>query len=186
MWFGVTEGASMVEINLYPWRDQQSQYEKRATRRILVIVSAFTMIMLIVVHMVMSDRLENLKQEVVSLQETLNAFDQEEKQIKTEPEVAIDSSKNKITHQAILLLEALEQKPICLTQMERVKNSFIYSGEASSMSVLVDFLSNWDVENTFYRVAVDSLRHINNGEGIAFRLRAQVNKEEKMKYADTL
>ncbi len=126
----------MLSLNLLPWREQQYQYRRAASKKIFLFIILMACGVNALLNYFLHQREMLAEKHLQQLQQHLQ---QDRQPLLATSHAAADFSMNKLFAE----LGNISQKNICFSQLETHENNFIFTGKARSARDLSYFLLNW-------------------------------------------
>lgn len=152
----------MVAINLLPWRERQSEFQRQQ------ILFAFAVVMLVVVFIILSYlswyvyQKNNFTRQLLQNRARLLRVRSQASQNATEFNNQNDAFRY---HQRVLAaLQTASTFNLCISALNFTKTDFIFAGMASSSSELSAFLQTASLAAQFSEIQVVRLQAMPNGE----------------------
>lgn len=167
----------MVTINLLPWREAKRIYQFYQLKKLLIIISSVSILMIVSIHLLLLQQQALLQARIDALREQTHQLARLQPMLQdtlsgSAREALLQQLMNH--QQAVLLFKAIREQAseaICLTAITRQGEGFTFSGTAQSMTDLKIFLLKWDAAKLFTEIRIEQLEQQINRK-INFRLRA--------------
>ena len=141
----------MIEINFFPWREQEQLYRFRWTIYGMLISLGLAVIFLVIQHCVLTYKLDKLQDGIAVLQQQVVVDKQYGNFSRFEISI-IESAVEKINayQRGIFTLLAelhmLPQRGLCLSKVELKKNEIQILGNTRSLADLTQLMAVWEKE----------------------------------------
>ncbi len=155
----------MVEINLLPWRDYLSVYERKQLLRFILVPLLMAVMAVAATHMLFAQLLSALQIKKTELDQSLGQYTQ----LQT-PYVPVNAN---ITGQIAALFAALtkpQPSSVCFTEITHKQNATIFAGRARSAADLTDYLLHWNAASLFTELQIEQLQR-DSAYVVKFRFR---------------
>ncbi|HLB42827.1 MAG TPA: PilN domain-containing protein [Gammaproteobacteria bacterium] len=155
----------MVVINLLPWREYNRRYENKITNIILLASITLTILIVMVIHVYLSQELKKLENAVDALRQQIKKHHDLDRVVYQQKESALAFKKltnhfENYYNGTRNLFNELEQyypQKLCFTEIHRHQNTVRFFGYVYSMTDLADFLMRWHAIYLFTEIKIEQI-----------------------------
>lgn len=189
LWFGITEGYLVMEINLLAWREyqyaeQQQNFNRWCIGTFIVLATLF-----IVVHVMLTHKITNMHLNMDRLAQQLQPWSHQIEQAKVLQSHYIEQKKlasffHRIEQNQIATLHILAEMlhatsaDIALTLLQQQDNHLLLKGEAKSAMALSQFVNTLRHSQQFRSIKMTQIGHA--ASSLGFQITAVQNSQPVM------
>jgi len=146
----------MVNINLFPWREPASQYERKILIRFFILSVVIMITMSSVIHIFLTQREDKLSVHIQNMNEHFKQIGGVEGQLMVSP-----------SHDFLPIifktLGKMQQGLACFTEIKQDEQTFLFKGKAKSVQALSEYVSQFP-SNFFGEMRMEEIKQDEKGE----------------------
>jgi Tfp pilus assembly protein PilN len=161
----------MVEINLLPWRDYLSVFERKQLLRFILVALLAAIMAVAGTHMLFAQLLSDLQIKKTELDQVLSQH--------APLQAGYVPAGGNVTGQVVALYAALahlQPSSVCFTEITHKQNITSFAGRARSAADLTDYLLHWNAAALFTELQIEQLQR-DSAYVVTFRFRGLSGEE---------